>query len=321
MQRRDFVTLLGSTAITWPLAARAQPPAVRVIGFLGTTLPSLSTTNLAAFRQGLSETGYVEGQNVTVEYRWAEGRYDRLPVLAADLVGRKVDVIVASTTPGILAAKSATATIPIIFMGGDDPVRGSFVASLAQPGGNVTGISIMSAELDPKRLELLHELVPKATVIALLANPANSRTEPMIRNLQEAARARNLQLLTLKASTESEIDAAFATLVQVHAGALNVLSDSFFSSRRDRLVRLAARHAIPAIYEWREFAVAGGLISYGSSYTGAWRQAGVYTGRILMGAKPQQPTKFELVINLKAAKALGIEISASLLARADEVIE
>jgi putative ABC transport system substrate-binding protein len=281
---------------------------------------------LAAFHQGLSETGYVEGQDVVIEYRSAEGRYDQLPALAAGLVGRKVDVIVTGSLPAALAAKNATSLIPIVFLTGGDPVGDGLVASLARPGGNLTGVSIMAFELMPKQLELLSELVPQAGVIALLVNPINPGTERIIGDVQEAARTKGRQLSILKASTESEIDAAFATLVQLQAGALIVVPDPVVLSRRNQLVALAARHAIPAIYAWRELAAAGGLISYGTSLTGAWRQLGIYVGKILKGAKPadlpvQQPTTFELVVNLNTAKALGLTVPPSILARADEVIE
>jgi len=281
----------------------------------------------AAFRQGMSETGYVEGQNLAIEYRFAEGRYDRLPALAADLVGRKVDVIVTEGgLPSALAAKNATSTIPIVFIIGGDPVGDGLVASLARPGGNLTGFSIFGSELNPKRLELLSELVPQAGVIALLVNPNSADAERQTRDVEEAARAKGVQLIILKAGTESEIDAAFASLVQLHAGALLVGADPFFNSRREKLVALSARFAVPAIYEWRAFAELGGLISYGPSQTGLWRQVGIYAGRILKGAKPadlpvQQPTTFELVVNLNTAKALGLTVPPSILARADEVIE
>ena len=285
-----------------------------MIGVLYTGSPGPSSAPfIAAFRQGLSETGYVEGQNLTIEYRWAEDHYDRLPGLAADLVDRKVDLIMASSPPSALAAKNATSTIPIVFRGGADPVGDGLVASLARPGGNLTGVSLLTDELTAKRLELLSELVPQAGVIALLVNPNNASTERIIRDVQEAARIKGLQLHVLKASSESEIDAAFASLVQLHAGALVVGADPFLSSRREQLVALASRHAVPAIYAWREFAASGGLISYGSSLTAAFRLVGAYVGKILKGAKPadlpvQQPTTFELVINLKTAKALGLEV-------------
>ena len=274
------------------------------------------------FRQGLGETGYVEGQNLAIEYRWAESHYDRLPALAADLVARKVDVIaVTGGDAPVRAAKNATSTIPIVSILGGDPVKGGLIASLARPGGNLTGITMITAELMPKRLELLSELVPRAGVIALLANPG---AESMIREVQEAARAKGVQLQILKASSESEIDAAFASPSQV--GALLVGNDPFFMSRREQLVALAARYAVPAMYEWREFVAAGGLISYGTSRTGTWRRFGNYAGKILNGAKPadlpvEQPTRFELVINLKTAKALGLTIPHSMLMLADEVIE
>jgi len=326
MRRREFVQLAAGTAMTWPLATRAQQKALPVIGFLCGASPEPYAPYVAAFRQGLSDTGYVEGQNVAIEYRWAEGRYDRLPALAADLVGHKVDVIAAlgGTSPA-LAAKSATATIPIVFSVGD-PVERGLVASLARPGGNLTGVSLLNVELMPKRLELASELVPETSIITVLVNPNNANTERTIRDLEEAARAKGVRLNFLKAGTEGEIDAAFATLVQLHAGGFVAASDPFFNSRREQLVALASRHAVPAIWEWREFAEAGGLISYGSSNTGMWRPVGMYVGKILKGAKPadlpiQQPTKFELVINLKTARALGLTVPPSILARADEVIE
>jgi putative ABC transport system substrate-binding protein len=325
MKRRAFIFLLGG-AIARPLTARAQQKAMPVIGYLSNTSPGPAAPFLAAFRQGLGDTGYVEGQNVAIEYRWAEGRYDQLPALAADLVTRKVDVIVAAGgSPAARAAKSATSTIPIVFNSGD-PVASGLVANLARPGGNLTGLSLVTVELMSKRLELLSELVPQARVIALLVNPTNSTAEHITLDVQEAARAKGVQLLILKAGTESEIDAAFASLVQQHADALVVSTDPFFTSRREQLVALASRHAVPAIHEWREFASAGGLISYGPSLTAAVRQVGIYTGKILKGAKPadlpvQQPTVFELVVNLKTAKALGLTVPQSLLQRADEVIE
>jgi putative ABC transport system substrate-binding protein len=328
MRRRDFSTLLGGVATVstiWPFAAHAQQKATPVIGYLGIGAPGPSAPAVAGVRQGLSETGYVEGQNLTIEYRWAEGRFDWLPALAADLVGRKVDVIVAGGDPAAHAAKGATPTIPIVFTSGD-AVGDGLVASLARPGGNLTGVSFLTIELNPKRFELLSELVPQARVIALLVNPNNPSTERVVQAVQEAARAKGVQLHILKASTESEIDAAFAALVQGQAGALVVSSNPFFYYRREQLVALAARHAVPAAYEWREYATAGGLISYGASLTAVNRQFGIYAGKILKGAKPAdlpivQPTVFELVINLKTAKALGLTIPPSILSRADEVIE
>jgi len=325
MRRRELIFLLGGAATAWPLAARAQQKKVPVIGFLGSSSPGPSAPGVAAFHQGLSETGYVEGQNVAIEYRWAEGRYDRLPAFAADLVGRKVDVIFAGAPPSALAAKNATSTIPIVFAIGADPVSTGLVASLARPGGNLTGVSFLLVELNSKRLELLSDLIPQARAIALLVNPNNPAAERVIRDVQEAARAKGVQLPILKAGTESEIDAAFASLVQLQAGALLVGSDPFFRARRDQIVALASRHAVPAIYQGREFALAGGLISYGASVF-ASRQAGTYVGKILKGAKPadlpvQQPTTFELVINLKTATALGLTVPQTFLMRADEVIE
>ena len=308
-------------------ALRAQQKAIPVIGFLNGTSPDAAAPFVAAFRQGLNESGYVDGQNAAIEYRFGEGRDDRLPALVADLVGRNVDVIVAAGgAPLALAAKSATSTLPIVFTGVGDPVALGLVASLARPGGNVTGFSLLSVELTPKRLELVSELVPWAGVIALLVNPNNPQTEGVVRDVQEAARAKRVELPVLKAGVDSEIDAAFASLVQQQVGALVVQADAFFTSRREKLVALAARDGVPAIYALREFSAAGGLISYGSSLTATSRQAGIYAGRILEGAKPadlpvQQPTTFELVVNLKTANALGLTVPPSIFARATEVIE
>ena len=325
MRRREFIRIVGAV-IAWPLAAHAQQKAMPVIGYLSAGSPGPSAPTLAAFRQGLSEAGYVEGQNVAIEFRWAEGHFDRLPVLAADLVGRKVDVIRATGGNAAFAAKSATSTIPIVFSGGADPVAIGLVASLARPGGNITGVSFISSELMPKRLELLSEMVPQASVIALLINPDSPSAERLTRDTQRAAREKGMQLHILKAGAEGEIDAAFASLAPMHAGALVVGTDAFFNTRREQIVTLASHHAVPAIYELREFALAGALISYGPSLTAVDRLTGVYTGKILKGAKPadlpvQQPTSFELVINLKTAKALGLTVPPSMLQRADEVIE
>jgi putative tryptophan/tyrosine transport system substrate-binding protein len=324
MRRRELMLLLGG-AMTAARAVQAQQKAMPVIGYLSSASPSTTAPFVAALRQGLSETGYVEGQNVAIEYRWAEGHYDRLPGLAADLLGAKVGVIATGGTPSVLAAKSATSTIPIVFSSGD-PVEGGVIAGLSRPGGNLTGVSTMNTEMTPKRLELLSELVPQAKVIALLVNPDNAIADRIIREVQEPARAKGLQLHILKAGTESEIAAAFATLIELHAAALVVASDSFFSSRREQFVALASRHAVPAIYDFREYAAAGGLISYGPSRTATWRLMGIYAGKILKGAKPadlpvQQPTTFELVVNLNTANALGLTVPPSILARADEVIE
>src|SRR6516162_5820903 len=325
MTRREF-NLLVAGAIAWTQPLRAQQKTLPVIGWLGIASPGPAAPFVAAFRQGLNEGGYVEGQNVAIEYRWAEGHYDRLPALATDLVGRKVDVIATGSLAGLQAAKSATSTIPVVFFGGGDLVALGLVASLARPGGNLTGFTTMSLELNPKRLELLSELVPQARVIALLANPNNPQTEAVIRDVRDAARAKGVQLHILQADTEGEIDDAFAALVQLHAGALVVMGDAFFFSRREQLVALASRHAVPAIYDVHEYAAAGGLISYGPSLTGLWRKVGIYAGKILKGTKPvdlpvQQPTTFELVINLTTAKELLLTIPPSILARADEVIE
>ena len=325
MNRRELMLVLGG-AMTTPHALRAQQKPMPVIGFLSSGSPGPTAPFMAAFHHGLGEIGYVEGQNLTIEYRWAEGRYDRLSALAANLVGRKVDLIVTlGGSSSAIAAKSATSTIPIVSVVGD-PVAAGLVVNLARPGGNLTGVSIMATELVPKRLELISELVPQARVIAFLVNPNNPGTEGMIRDVQEAARGKGVQLPILKSGSETEIDIAFVTLVQLHAGALLMGSDPFFASRREQIVTLASRHAVPAIYEWREFAELGGLISYGPSLTGVYRQLGLYAGKILKGAKPadlpvEQPTRFELVINLKTAKALGLTIPQAILARADEVIE
>jgi putative ABC transport system substrate-binding protein len=321
MRRRQLIAMLGA-AITWPFTAVAQQKATPVIGYLSGGSPDPSAPFLTAFRQGLNETGYVVGQNVAIEYRWAEGHLDQLALLAASLVGREVNVIVATGDAAVLAAKRSTSTIPIVFFSGGDPVATGLVASLPRPGGNLTGIGIMVVELMQKRVELLTELVPQARVIALLVNPNDPNAEHFIEDAQKAAHAVGLQLDVLKASNENEIDAAFATLVQLHAGALAVA----FFRLREQIVSLASRYAVPAIYPQREFATAGGLISYGSSVTAVSRQLGIYAGKILNGAKPadlpvQQPTKFELIVNLKTAKALGLTIPSLLLARADEVIE
>jgi putative tryptophan/tyrosine transport system substrate-binding protein len=327
MTRRELMLLLAG-AMMAARALRAQQKAMPVIGFLSSNSPGAVTDPLlAAFRQGLSETGYVESQDVAIEYRWAEGRNDRLPALAADLVDRKVDVIVAGGgDPSAVAAKGATSTIPIVFTGAGDPVGRGLVASLARPGGNLTGFSGMATELNPKRLELLFELVPRARAFALLVNPDNAQTEYTMRDLLEAARTKGVQLSVLRAGTGSEIDAAFASLGKLHADALMVGNDSFFADRHDQLVALAARHAIPAVYHLRVFPAAGGLISYGANFPALYRQVGIYVGKILKGAKPadlpvQQPTTFELVVNLKTAEALGLTVPPSILARADEVIE
>ena len=330
MRRRAFLAA-ASAAAALAAAARAQQKAMPVIGWLSNSSINSSTLaeeSIAAFREGLSKVGYVEGQNVAIEYRWAEGSYDRLPALAADLVSRNVDVIAASGGGDVAsrAAKDATSTIPIVFIGGGDPVEAGLVASLGRPGGNITGISFIAVELTPKRLELLSELVPQARIIGLLINPNSPTAERIIRDVQEAARAKGVQLPILKAGGDGEFATTFDSLSQLRAGGLVVAADPLFGSRREELVTLAARIRIPAIYAFREYVASGGLISYGPNLTGTYREAGTYVGRILAGALPadlpmQQPTKFELVINLKTAKALGLPMPPSILARADEVIE
>ena len=326
MKRRDFVLLVGA-ALTTARALRAQQKAMPVVGFLSGAASDGYAPFVAAFRQGLSEAGWLDGHNMMIEYRWAEGSYDRLPALAADLVRRQVEVIAAEALPAARAAKNATTTIPIVFEVGSDPVEFGLVAgSFARPGGNLTGVGFLTVELMPKRLELLSELVPQAGAFVLLVNPTNENAERVVRDGQDAARAKGVQLTILKAATESEIDTAFATLAQLRAGALIVSPDPFFTSRREQLVVLESRDAVPAIYPLREAVAAGGLISYGTSRTSVFRLLGIYAGKILKGAKPadlpvQQPTTFELVINLKTAKALGLTVPPSILARVDEVIE
>jgi putative ABC transport system substrate-binding protein len=327
MRRREFLALLGGSTAAWPLAARAQHRNMPVIGFLSGESPGLFADRLRAFRQGLDEAGFVESRNVAIEYRWARGEYDRLPALAADLVRQLVTVMVATTTPALLAAKAATSTIPIVFSTGGDPVQMGLAASLNRPGGNMTGVSNLTVETGAKQIELLHELIPAATLIALLVNPTNPvLAGSLSRDLQTAARTMRQQILVVGASTESAVNTAFTTLVEKRVSALVVGNDPFFNSRPDQLVALAARHAVPAIYPFREFAVAGGLMSYGSNLADPYRLVGVYTGRILNGKKPadlpiQQVAKVEFVINLKTAQALGLTFPITLLGRADEMIE
>jgi putative ABC transport system substrate-binding protein len=329
MQRREFMRIVAGAAAASafaPLAARAQQPAMPVIGFLSSTSPDPNADRVRAFRRGLGEAGFVEGGNVAIDYRWAEDHNDRLPAMAADLARRQVAAIAAFGIPPVMAAKAATATIPIVFQGGFDPVAVGVVASLNRPGGNITGVTALGVELGPKRLELLHELAPTATIIALLVNPTNPNAETQSRDLQAAARTLGLQAHVLHARTESDFDAVFATLGELRAGALVVSTDGLFISRAAQLAALTVRHAVPTISQFREFAAAGGLMSYGGSLTDGYRLGGVYTGRILKGEKPadlpvMQATKVELIINLKTAEALGLTVPLSLLGRADEVIE
>jgi putative ABC transport system substrate-binding protein len=327
MRRRELITLVGGAAAGWPLAAHAQQPAMPVIGFLSARSPDDTAHLVEAFRRGLSEAGYVEGRTVTVEYRWALGQHERLPALAVELVRKPVTVLVSiGGESAALAARAATSTIPIAFIIGGDPVKLGLAASYNRPGGNATGISILTSTLEPKRLGLLHELVPQAATIGVLLNPNFPSFEGQLRDVQEAARAIGVQIHVLRASTDREIEAAFGTVAQQRIAALAVAADPFFDTRRDKLVALAAHHAVSTMYHFREFAAAGGLVSYGANIPGVYRQIGVYTGRILKGEKPadlpvMQPTKFDLTINLITARALGLDVPATVLARADEVIE
>jgi len=326
MKRREFITLLGGATAAWPLAARAQQPAMPLVGFAVSGSAGVWRPTLVAFEDGLKESGYLAGQNVAVEYRFAEGQFDRFPSLLSDLIRRKAAVLVTTSVAGALAAKRATSTIPHVFSVGDDPVKAGLVTSLNRPGGNSTGVYQFATGLEGKRLGLLHELVPKAATLAVLLHPNFASFESQLRDVREAAARLGVQLVVLRANAESDFDAAFATLVQQRAGALLVCASPFFNARRQQLVALAARHSVPAIYEWRDFAATGGLMSYGTVLADAYRQTAVYAGRILKGVKPAdlpvvQSTKFEFVINLNTAKALGLEVPPMLSARADELIE
>jgi putative ABC transport system substrate-binding protein len=329
MRRRDVITLLGVAAATpwlWPRSARAQQPAMPVIGYLGSRSFDVDAHLVAAFHKGLKQLGYVDGHTVGIEYRWADGQYDRLSAFAADLVRRRVNLLVAATNPAALAAKAATSTMPIVFLGGGDPVQLGLVSSVNRPGGNLTGVNVVASELGAKWVGMLHELVPSARAIASLINPTNPNAGMQSTDAQAAARSLGLQISILRASTDRDIEGAFATLVQQRVGGLGIPSDPFLISRRDQLVAFAARHSVPAIYSRRDYTAAGGLMSYGNSIEDQYREAGVYSGKVLSGTKPadlpvQFVTRFELVINLKTAKALNLEIPPTLLARADEVIE
>jgi ABC-type uncharacterized transport system substrate-binding protein len=327
MRRREFIRLLGGAAAAWPLAARGQQPAMPVIGFMSGRSPEDSKHLVAAFRQGLSEAGFVEGQNIVIEYRWGLGQYDRMPALAADLVNRRVAVLVGvGGDISAVAAKQATSTIPIVFGTGSDPIKAGMVESLSRPGGNATGYSLLTNQMEPKRLSMLHDLMPGAAVIGVLLNPNFPPAARQLQDLEEAARTIGQQLFVSKASNDGELSAAFTSLVQQRVGALLVAADPYFDTRRDQIIAFAKQNRLPAIYQLREYAVAGGLISYGPSITDMYRQAGIYTGRILKGARPAdlpvvQPTKFDFVINLKTAKALGLTVPPGLLNAADEVIE
>jgi putative ABC transport system substrate-binding protein len=326
MRRREFISLVGGVAAAWPFAARAQQPAMPIVGFMMAGSRAALRDEITAFEAGLGEMGFAEGQNLALEYRFAEGQFERFPAFASDLVQRRASVIAASSPQGALAAKQATTTIPVVFSVGADPVEVGLVSSLSHPGGNVTGVYQFTAGLESKRLGLLHEMVPKADVVGVLVNPNYAAAESQLRDVQDAAAHLGLQLIIVRANTENEFDAAFSTVVSQRGGAILVCASPFFNSRRQQLVVLASSHALPAIFEWRDFAVAGGLMSYGTSLNNAYRQAGVYAGRILKGEKASdlpvvQSTKFEFVINLSTAKALHIEVSPTLSARADEIIE